>query len=128
MVHFSQKKLHIGGILFLFFNEISINISWLEHPVRIFGFRTFKFKDYTCITFNEDIFNYGNRKSDSIWVQIESLLAAQKKYDAKAKRLELKIFPSEQDILDKILEVSADGGYAPYIKRLIREDIERNKE
>ncbi|MDE6504855.1 MAG: hypothetical protein K2L42_03195 [Clostridia bacterium] len=52
---------------------------------------------------------------------------AQAKYDSKAKRLELKIFPSEQDILDKILEVSADGGYAPYIKRLIREDIEREK-
>lgn len=58
----------------------------------------------------------------------EAQKRAQKKYDAKAKRLEIKIFPSEQDILDKILEVSADGGYAPYIKRLIREDIERNKE
>ena len=41
----------------------------------------------------------------------EAQKRAQKKYDAKAKRLELKIFPSEQDILDKILEVSADGGY-----------------
>ena len=75
MVHFSQKKLHIGGILFLLFNEISINISWLEHPVFAFGFRTFKIKNYPCITFNKDIFNYCNRKSDSIWVQIESLLA-----------------------------------------------------
>ena len=36
---------------------------------------SFKIKDYACITFNEDIFNYGNRKSDSIWVQIGSLLA-----------------------------------------------------
>ena len=75
MVHFSQKKLHIGGILFLLFNEISINISWLEHPVFAFGFRTFKIKNYPCITFNKDIFNYCNRKSDSIGVQIESLLA-----------------------------------------------------
>ena len=75
MVHFSQKKLHIGGILFLLFNEISINISWLEHPVFAFGFRTFKIKNYPCITFNKDIFNYCNRKSDSIWVQIESLLS-----------------------------------------------------
>lgn len=58
----------------------------------------------------------------------EAQKRAQAKYDAKAKRLEIKIFPSEQDILDKILKVSADGGYAPYIKRLIREDIERNKE
>ena len=58
----------------------------------------------------------------------EAQKRAQKKYDAKAKQLAIKIFPSEQDILAKILEVSADGGYAPYIKRLIREDIERNKE
>ncbi len=58
----------------------------------------------------------------------EAQKRAQKKYDAKAKQLILRIYPSEQDILDKILEVSADGGYAPYIKRLIREDIERNKE
>ena len=58
----------------------------------------------------------------------EAQKRAQKKYDAKAKRLILRIYPSEQDILDKILEVSADGGYAPYIKRLIREDIERNRE
>ena len=59
----------------MLFNEISINISWLEHPVFAFGFRTFKIKNYPCITFNKDIFNYCNRKSDSIWVQIESLLA-----------------------------------------------------
>lgn len=58
----------------------------------------------------------------------EAQKRAQKKYDAKAKQLILRIYPPEQDILDKILEVSEDGGYAPYIKRLIREDIERNKE
>ena len=63
--------------LFLLFNEIAIFISWLEHPVRIFGFRTFKIKDYTCITFNEDIFDYGNRKSSRIrtWVQTRLLMA-----------------------------------------------------
>ena len=49
------------------------------------------------------------------------------KYDSKAKQLILRIYPSEQDILKKILEVSAEGGYAPYIKCLIREDIEREK-
>ena len=58
----------------------------------------------------------------------EAQKRAQKKYDAKAKQLILRIYPSEQDILDKIIEVSADGGYAPYIKRLIREDIARSKE
>ena len=59
----------------MLFNEITILISWLEHPMRVFGLRTVKIKDYASISFNEDIFNYGNRKSDSIWVQIESLLA-----------------------------------------------------
>ncbi len=58
----------------------------------------------------------------------EAQKKAQKKYDAKAKRLEIKIFPSEQDILDKILQVSAEGGYAPYIKKLIRQDIAREKD
>jgi len=43
--------------------------------VHIFGFSSFKIKDYACFSVNKDIFNYGNRKSDSIWVQIESLLA-----------------------------------------------------
>ncbi len=57
----------------------------------------------------------------------EAQKRANKKYDAKAKRLELKIFPSEQDILAKILEVQANGGYAPYIKKLIREDILKEK-
>ena len=42
-------------------------------------FWSFKIKDYTCVSFNEDIFNYCNRKSDSIWVQIESLLAEKEK-------------------------------------------------
>lgn len=40
-----------------------------------FLFRSFNSKDNTCVSFNKDIFNYYNRKSDSIWVQIESLLA-----------------------------------------------------
>ena len=41
----------------------------------------FNSKYYTCITFNKDIFNYGNRKSDSIWVQIESLLAEKQGFE-----------------------------------------------
>lgn len=57
----------------------------------------------------------------------EAQKRAQAKYDAKAKQLILRIYPSEQDILDKILQVSEEGGYAPYIKRLIREDIEKSK-
>ena len=60
---------------FFLFNEIAIFISWLCRPVRIFCFRSFKIKDYPCIFFNKDIFNYCNRKSDVFIVQIESLLA-----------------------------------------------------
>ncbi len=58
----------------------------------------------------------------------EAQKRASKKYDAKAKRLAIAVFPSEQDILDKLNEeVEHGNGYAPYIKRLIREDIERSK-
>jgi hypothetical protein len=57
----------------------------------------------------------------------EAQKRASKKYDAKAKRIEIKIFPSEQDILDRIIEMSAEEGYAPYIKRLIREDIRKGE-
>ena len=57
----------------------------------------------------------------------EAQKRASKKYEAKAKRIEIRLYPSEQDILDKILQVSSDEGYAPYIKRLIREDIQREK-
>lgn len=59
--------------------------------------------------------------------QTEAQKRAKAKYDAKAKQLILRIYPSEQDILDKILEVSEEEGYSPYIKRLIREDIEKAK-
>lgn len=57
----------------------------------------------------------------------EAQKRANKKYDAKAKRLTIAIFPSEPDILAKVNEEIEKGGYAPYIKRLIREDIERSQ-
>jgi hypothetical protein len=58
----------------------------------------------------------------------EAQKRASKKYEAKAKRLAIAVYPSEQDILKKLDEEIASGnGYAPYIKRLIREDIERSK-
>lgn len=58
----------------------------------------------------------------------EAQKRAKAKYEAKAKRLAINVYPSEQDIMDKILQVSEEEGYAPYIKRLIREDIEKSKE
>lgn len=57
----------------------------------------------------------------------EAKKRANKKYDAKARQLILRIYPSEPDLLEKINAEIEKGGYAPYIKRLIREDIERSK-
>ena len=44
-------------------------------------------KYYSSVTFNEDIFNFCNRKSDSIWVQIESLMAEGEGYCHTLKRV-----------------------------------------
>lgn len=59
--------------------------------------------------------------------QTEAQKRATERYREKSKQLILRIYPSEQDILDKILEVAENEGYSPYIKRLIRDDIEREK-
>lgn len=60
--------------------------------------------------------------------QTEAQKRAHAKYEAKAKRLAISLYPSEIDLLDKISEVSKTEGYSPYIKRLIREDIAREKD
>ena len=52
----------------------------IKKCAHILTLLSFKIKNYPCISFNEDIFNYGNRKRDSIWVQIESLLAEKAGY------------------------------------------------
>ena len=56
----------------------------------------------------------------------EAQKRARDKYNAKARQLIIRIYPSEPDILQKINE--QQDGYAPYIKRLIREDIFRSKQ
>lgn len=56
----------------------------------------------------------------------EAQKRARDKYNAKARQLIIRIYPSEPDILQKINE--QQDGYAPYIKRLIREDIARSKQ
>lgn len=56
----------------------------------------------------------------------EAQKRARDKYNAKARQLIIRIYPSEPDILEKINE--QQGGYARYIKRLIREDIARSKQ
>ena len=58
----------------------------------------------------------------------ESQKRARDKYNAKSKRYYIDCYPSEADIIEKLeAERSADG-YVKYIKRLIREDIEKQKE
>lgn len=52
-----------------------------------------------------------------------------KNYVRKVDCVKFELYPStDKDIIAKLNEVVANNGYkASYIKRLIREDIERNK-
>lgn len=58
-------------------------------------------------------------------MKTEAQRAARRRYDRKCKRLAVTIYPSEPDIMARIEQVEGGEGYGPYIKRLIREDIER---
>ncbi len=49
-------------------------------------FGSFKIKDNARVSFNENIFNDSNRKSDSIWVQIESLLAERMGFEPMCRK------------------------------------------
>ena len=49
---------------------------------------------------------------------------AKRKYKQKIRRLAIELYPTEQDIIDKIDSVPQ---YATYIKGLIRADISANK-
>lgn len=48
---------------------------------------------------------------------------AKRKYKQKIRRLTVELYPTEQDIIDKIDSVTQ---YATYIKGLIRADISAN--
>lgn len=53
---------------------------------------------------------------------------ARANYRKKVEELRVSLFPPDQDIKDRLAERIADGeGKATYVKRLIREDIERSK-
>lgn len=52
---------------------------------------------------------------------------ARAKYREKVEKLQFELYPSEEDIKNRIAErVEAGEGKATYIKRLIREDIAKN--
>ena len=51
---------------------------------------------------------------------------AKLKYREKIEQLRVDLFPTDQDVIDRIAERVANGEpKATYIKRLIREDIQR---
>lgn len=58
---------------------------------------------------------------------MESKMTPQAKYDASnTKKFCLKLnLNTDKDILDKLMECKAGEGMQTYIKRLIREDMER---
>lgn len=56
----------------------------------------------------------------------ESKRKAKNKYREKVKELRVELYPTDADIKERITDrVNAGEGKATYIKRLIREDIQR---
>lgn len=56
-------------------------------------------------------------------MRTEAQKRARKRYDKRCKRLVVTVYPTEQDIRDR---VEAQESYSEYIKGLIRADIARN--
>ena len=54
----------------------------------------------------------------------EAQKRARREYDKRCRRLVVTLYPTDADIMRRIDEV---GHYVPYIKDLIRGDIERSK-
>ena len=53
---------------------------------------------------------------------------AKNKYKAKIEELRVELYPTDEDIKDRIAErLTAGEAKATYIKRLIREDIRRGE-
>lgn len=55
----------------------------------------------------------------------EAQKRAKAKYQEKVRMFRIAVYPTEQDILERLESMEQ---YTPYIKRLIREDIEREKD
>lgn len=54
---------------------------------------------------------------------------AKKKYKAKIETLRVELYPTDEDIKEKLAEIQAGGEpKATYVKRLIREDIKKGGE
>lgn len=58
----------------------------------------------------------------------EAQKRAKAKYREKTYCLQVTFFPKDEELLRRLEEIDAEGeARASYVKRLIREDIERNK-
>ena len=53
-------------------------------------------------------------------MRTEAQKRAKKEYRKKCRELRITLYPTDQDIIDKIESL---GQYSPYIKELIRKDI-----
>lgn len=59
-------------------------------------------------------------------MRTEAQKKARRNYQKKLPSLTIRFYPNDMDLVDKIKErVEAGEGKEPYIKRLIREDINR---
>jgi hypothetical protein len=54
-----------------------------------------------------------------------SLKKAKDKYKKKVTELRVELYPTDEDIKQRLAEVKDGEGKATYIKRLIREDIKK---
>lgn len=60
-------------------------------------------------------------------MKTEAQRKARNKYRPKIKQYAVQCYPADSDIIAKLEEEKQRDGYNLYIKRLIREDIERTK-
>lgn len=58
-------------------------------------------------------------------MQTEVGRRAKRKYKAKIKRYTLEFYPTESELVEKLENKRKKGGYTPYIKALIKEDIKK---
>lgn len=62
-----------------------------------------------------------------ITLRSEAQRRAAKKYKAKVKTYTIECYPTDANIIYKLESERAKNGYSNYIKKLIKNDIERNE-
>lgn len=58
-------------------------------------------------------------------MQTEAGRKAKRKYKMKVKCYRVDFYPTESELIRKLENERKKGGYAPYIKALIKEDIKK---